>query len=111
MRIPMLTAVAVLTLAGTAYAGPPAGSVVSDEDLNRPVSVQVSILDESGATVQTLACDWATGGPGDDDRPCLRFQSDPQVAFAAIEEAGGVRAEQRTVVGGDATGDMAITYS
>ena len=110
MRIPILTAVAALSIAGTAAAQTP----VSDEALNRPVSVDVSILDAAGATVDTLSCEWSTGGPGDDDRVCLRFQSDPQVAFSAIEDAGGVRAEQHTVVGGgDATaaGDMAITYS
>ena len=108
MRIPVLGAAALLTLAGTAHAASPPVPV-SDEALNRPVGVEVSILDAAGTTVGTLACDWATGGPADDDRPCLRFQSDPQIAFAAIEEAGGVRAEQHTVAGGIA--DMRIAYS
>jgi hypothetical protein len=110
MRIPILTAVAALSLAGTAAAQTP----VSEEALNRPVSVAVSILDAAGTTVDTLSCEWSTGGPGDDDRVCLRFQSDPQEAFATIEEAGGVRAEQHTVFGageGDTNGDMAISYS
>src|SRR5690242_1487723 len=103
MRIPILTAVAALSLAGTAAAQTP----VSDEALNRPVSVDVSILDAAGATVDTLSCEWSTGGPGDDDRVCLHFQSDPQEAFATIEEAGGVSAEQHTVFGageGDTNG-------
>ncbi|MDA0163225.1 hypothetical protein OM076_23325 [Solirubrobacter ginsenosidimutans] len=110
MRIPILTAVAALSLAGTAAAQTP----VSEEAVNRPVSVGVSILDAAGTTVDTLSCEWSTGGPGDDDRSCLRFQSDPQVAFGAIEDAGGVRAEQHTVFGageGDTNGDMAISYS
>ena len=110
MRIPILTAVAALSLAGTAAAQTP----VSDEALNRPVSVDVSILDAAGTTVDTLSCEWSTGGPGEDDHRCLKFQSDPQIAFGAIEAAGGVRAEQHTVVGGsdaDVAGDMAITYS
>jgi hypothetical protein len=112
MRIPILTAIAALSISGTAFAQT-AGSTepVSDEALNRPVSVDVSILDAAGSTVDTLGCEWSTGGPGEDDNRCLKFQSDPQVAFGAIEAAGGVRAEQHTVVGGDAAGDMAITYS
>jgi hypothetical protein len=114
MRIPVLTATAIATLglAGTAFAQT-AGTIepVPEEALNSPVSVDVSILNEQGVTVGTLSCDWSTGGPGDDDRRCLRFQSDPQIAFGAIEEAGGVRAEKRTVAGGVATADMAITYS
>ncbi len=109
MRTPILTAIATLSLAGTALAAtPPAPTPVSDEVLNRPVSIDVSIHDAGGTTVDSLACDWATGGPGDDDRPCLRFQSDPQVAFAAIEDGGGVRAEQRTVTD---VSDMRIAYS
>jgi hypothetical protein len=116
MRIPILTATAIVTLslAGTAF-GQTSGSAepVSEEALNRPVSVDVSILDAAGTSVDTLSCEWSTGGPGDDDRTCLHFQSDPQEAFATIEAAGGVRAEQHTVVGGTDgnAGDMAITYS
>jgi hypothetical protein len=106
MRIPILTAIVLATLASSAHAATPAP--VSDEALDRPVSVEVTILDAAGQAVDSLACDWATGGPADDDRPCLRFQSDPQVAFAAIESAGGVRAEQRTVTDG---ADMRIAYS
>jgi hypothetical protein len=113
MRIPILTAIAALSLAGTAMAQT-GGSAepVSQEAVDRPVSVDVTILDAGGATVDTLSCEWSTGGPGDEDGKCLKFQSDPQVAFGAIEEAGGVRAEQRTRIGKDASeGDMAITYS
>ena len=111
MRIKIFTAIAVATLSvtGTAVAQTPVP--VPQEALDRPVAVDVSILDAQGTTVDTLSCEWSVGGPADDDRPCLRFQSDPLVAFGAIEEAGGMRAQQRTVVGGDATGDMAITYS
>jgi hypothetical protein len=109
MRIPILTAVATLGLAVPAAAQVAA----SDDAVNRPVAVDVSILDAGGATVDTLSCEWSTGGPGEDDNACLKFQSDPQVAFGAIEAAGGVRAEQHTVVGGTDghDGDMAITYS
>ena len=107
IKIFTATALATLSAAGTALAQTP----VPQEALDRPVAVDVSILDAGGTTVDKLSCEWSVGGPGDDDRPCLRFQSDPQVAFAAIEDTGGVRAEQRTVVGGDATGDRAITYS
>jgi hypothetical protein len=111
----MLTAVAALSISGTAFAqGGGSVAPVPQEAIDRPVAVDVSILDAGGATVDTLSCEWSTGGPGDDDGTCLKFQSDPQVAFGAIESAGGVRAEQRTVVGGDdadARGDMAITYS
>jgi hypothetical protein len=109
MRIKIFTATALATLgvAGPALAQTP----VPQEALDRPVAVDVSILDAHGTTVGTLSCEWSVGGPGDDDRPCLRFQSDPQEAFGAIEAAGGVRAQQRTVVGGDAAGEMAISYS
>jgi hypothetical protein len=107
MRIPILTAIALLSISGTALAagGP---QPVSEEALNRPVSVDVAILDGGGATVKTLACDWATGGPGEDDSACLKFQSDPQVAFGAIEAAGGVRADQHTTTD---VSDMRIAYS
>jgi hypothetical protein len=87
---------------------------VPQDAVDRPVAVDVSILDAGGAAVDTLSCEWSIGGPGEDDATCLKFQSDPQVAFAAIESAGGVRAEQHTVVGGDdpdVAGDMAISYS
>ena len=115
MRIPILTAVAALSISGPAVAQT-AGSAepVPQDAIDRPVAVDVSILDAGGAAVDTLSCEWSTGGPGEDDNRCLKFQSDPQVAFGAIEAAGGVRAEQHTVVGGsdaDVAGDMAITYS
>ena len=115
MRIPILTAVAALSISGTAFAQG-GGSVepVPQEAIDRPVAVDVSILDAGGATVDTLSCEWSTGGPAEDDARCLKFQSDPQVAFGAIEDAGGVRAEQHTVFGageGDTNGDMAISYS
>ncbi|WP_028062832.1 hypothetical protein [Solirubrobacter soli] len=116
-KILSATVVATLGLAGTAFAQAGGGGSVEpvpQEAIDRPVAVDVSILDAGGATVDTLSCEWSTGGPGDDDARCLKFQSDPQVAFEAIEAAGGVRAEQHTVVGGDdadVRGNMAITYS
>ena len=109
MRIKIFTATALATLGVTGSALAQTPQPVPQEALDRPVAVDVSILDAGGATVGTLSCEWSVGGPGDDDRPCLKFQSDPQVAFGAIEAAGGVRAQQRTVVGGDAVGDMAIS--
>jgi hypothetical protein len=107
MRITLLSTIALLSLTGTAAAAP---TPVSEEDLNRPVSVEVSILDAAGATVDTLSCDWATGGPQAADVPCLRFQGDPQTAFAAIEAAGGVRATQTTTTTGPDT-VAHITYA
>ena len=106
MRIPILTAIVLATLATSASAQP---RPVPQEDVDRPVSVNVTILDDAGQAVGNVACDWAVGGPGDDDRPCLRFQSDPQFAFDAIEEAGGVRAEQHTVA--QDVSDMHTSYS
>jgi hypothetical protein len=111
MRIKIFTATALATLSAAGTAAAQAPQPVPQEALDRPVAVDVSILDAQGATVGTLSCAWSVGGPGDDDRPCLKFQSDPQEAFGAIESAGGVRAEQRTVVGGDAAGDVTIAYS
>jgi hypothetical protein len=104
MRITLLTAIALATLTASAHAqGPPAGSLVTDFP---PVSTEITISDGAGTAVKSLACEWTE--PQDDDRQCLRFQSDPQVAFAAIEEAGGVRADQHTVTEG---ADMTIAYS
>jgi hypothetical protein len=105
MRIPILTAVATLAIVPAAFAQAGGGGSVepvSDEALNRPVAVNVTFSDATGNAVGSpLSCEWSTGGPADDDRPCLRFQSDPQVAFEAIEEAGGVRADKVTTVDGE----------
>jgi hypothetical protein len=108
-KILSATVVATLGLAGTAFAQG-GGSVepVPQEAIDRPVAVDVSILDAGGATVDTLSCEWSTGGPGEDDNRCLKFQSDPQVAFGSIEEAGGVRADQHTTTD---VSDMRIAYS
>ena len=96
MRILLLTAVTLATLATSAHAqGGGAVMPVTDFPL---VKVEIGILDAAGTNVKSLACEWTE--PQEDDRPCLRFQSDPQVAFAAIEEAGGVRAEQHTTSDG-----------
>jgi hypothetical protein len=96
MRIPLLTAVVLATLATSAHAQG-GGSVepVTDFPL---VKVDIDILDTAGATVKSLACEWTE--PQADDRPCLRFQSDPQFAFEAIEEAGGVRLQKHTTSDG-----------
>ena len=106
MRITLLTAIALATLTASASAAGPspmAGSVVTDFP---PVSTEIVISDAAGTATETLACEWTE--PQEDDRQCLRFQSDPQVAFAKIEESGGVRADQHTVTEG---ADMTIAYS
>ena len=100
MRIPTLSAIALATLLATggvanAQAGG-AGSIAPVTDFPL-VSVDIAILDAAGTTVKSLSCEWTE--PQADDRQCLRFQSDPQVAFAKIEESGGVRADQRPVGG------------
>jgi hypothetical protein len=122
MRNTLLVAIAVATLAaGTAQAqvvggsGPSAGGdgpyaggsggveIVTDFP---PVKTDIVVADAGGTATETLSCEWTE--PQDDDRQCLRFQSDPQVAFAKIEESGGVRADQHTVTEG---ADMTIAYS
>ena len=65
---------------------------------SRSSSVDINILDAAGTSLKTLSCEWTE--PQEDDRQCLRFQSDPQVAFEAIEEAGGVRIEKHTTSDG-----------
>jgi len=105
MRITLLAAIelATLTTATASAQTPMAGSIVADFP---PVSTEITITDATGAATETLACEWTE--PLEDDRQCLRFQSDPQVAFAKIEESGGVRADQHTVTEG---ADMTIAYS
>jgi hypothetical protein len=102
MRIPLLTAIGLATLAGTAHAQT-AGSLVTDFPL---VKTEIVISDAAGTAVKTLECEWRE--PDDDDRPCIRFQGDPQTAFAAIEAAGGVRADQVTTL---EDGQMTIARS
>ena len=104
MRITLLTAIALATLTGTAQAQM-AGSVTPVADFP-PVKTDIVISDANGTATETLSCEWTE--PQDDDRQCLRFQSDPQIAFAKIEESGGVRADQHTVTEG---ADMTIAYS
>jgi hypothetical protein len=115
MRIPLLAAIAVATLAaGTAQAqvvggdGPYAGGDGGVEIVTNfpPVKTDIVISGAGGAATETLSCEWTE--PQEDDRQCLRFQSDPQVAFAKIEESRGVRADQHTVTEG---ADMTIAYS
>ena len=72
----------------------------------QPVKTEIAIADAAGTAVKTLSCEWTE--PQEDDRQCLRFQGDPQTAFAAIEEAGGVRADQHTTV---RRPTMTIAYS
>jgi hypothetical protein len=78
MRIPTLSAIALATLLATggvanAQAGG-AGSVspVTEFPL---VKVDINILDAGGTSLKTLSCEWTE--PQEDDRQCLRFQSDP----------------------------------
>jgi hypothetical protein len=115
MRTPTLSAIALAALlatAGTAQAQTATGGggalearPVTAEDL-RPVKTEIVIGDAAGTAVKTLSCEWTE--PQEDDMPCIRFQGDPQTAFAAIEEHGGVRADQHTITEG---ADMAIAYS
>ena len=104
MRITLLTAIALATLTGTAQAHM-AGSVTPVTHFP-PVTTDIVISDANGTATETLSCQWTE--PQEDDRQCLRFQSDPQIAFAKIEESGGVRADQHTVTEG---ADMTIAYS
>ena len=131
MRITLLSAIALATLAvGSAHAqsgggevvggsysgggdvvgggggsagGGPAAVPVTDFPL---VKTDITISDAAGKVTESLSCEWTE--PQDDDRQCLRFQSDGQVAFAKIEESGGVRADQHTT---SDDLDMNITYS
>lgn len=113
MRTPLISAIALATLAlgaGPASAqvsGGSAGEIraVTPADL-KPVKTEIVIGDAAGTPVKTLSCEWTE--PQEDDMPCIRFQGDPQTAFGAIEEAGGVRADQHTVTDG---ADMTIAYS
>src|SRR5690349_25152275 len=109
MRTTLLSTIALATLAitGTAEAKPkpvPSGGsapvAVSPADM-QPVAVEITISDAAGTAVKTLSCEWTE--PQDDDMQCIRFSSDPQVAFAAIEEAGGVRADKTLTTRGETT--------
>lgn len=109
MRITLLSAIGLATLALSATAdaqtkpAPSGGSgpvAVSPADL-QPVAVEIKISDAAGTALKTLSCEWTE--PQDDDRQCIRFSSDPQVAFEAIEEAGGVRADKTLTTRGDTT--------
>ncbi|MBE2317268.1 hypothetical protein DVA67_014900 [Solirubrobacter sp. CPCC 204708] len=103
MRIPTLSAIALAALLATGGvaeaqvagggAGAPSVSPVTDFPL---VKVDAKVFDAAGTTVKTLACEWTE--PEDDDMPCIKFQGDPQTAFATIEEAGGVSAEKTTTL-------------
>jgi hypothetical protein len=79
--------------------------IVGPEDM-KPVATDITISDAAGTATKTLSCEWTE--PQEDDMPCIRFQGDPQTAFAAIEEAGGVRADQVTKTDGS---EMEIAYS
>ena len=115
MRTTLLSTIALTTLLAGATAanaqptpsGGGAGTIVAvgPEDM-KPVKTDITISDAGGTGVKTLSCEWTE--PQEDDMPCIRFQGDPQTAFAAIEEAGGVRADQHTVTEG---ADMEIAYS
>ncbi len=96
MRIPLLTAIAFAVLATSTHAQG-GGTVMPVTDFPL-VKTEIVISDAAGTAVKTLNCEWRE--PEEDDRPCIRFQGDPQTAFAAIEDAGGVRAEQHTTSDG-----------
>ena len=103
MRIPLLTAIAVATLAGTAHAQTAGTAPVTEFPL---VKTEIVVSDAAGRTTESLSCEWTE--PQEDDRECLRFQGDPQTAFAKIEDSGGVRADQTTTTRGES---VAIAYS
>ncbi len=105
MRIHTITALALSTFAVAGVANAQAGGVTPVTEFP-DVKTQITISDAGGGALKTLACEWTE--PQADDRPCLRFQGDPQHAFAAIEEAGGDRAAQRTVTQG---GTMRVRWS
>jgi len=103
MRITLLTAIALATLTGTAHAQTAGSGIVTEFP---PVAVEIAISDAAGNVTETLSCEWTE--PQEDDRQCLRFQGDPQTAFAKIEESGGVRADQTTSTRGETVN---IAYS
>lgn len=111
MRTTLLSTIALATLAiaaPTATAQVVSGGgaeLVSPEDM-KPVKTEIVIGDAAGTALKTLSCEWTE--PQEDDMPCIRFQGDPQTAFAAIEEAGGVRADQHTTT---ERSEMDIAYS
>jgi hypothetical protein len=105
MRITLLTAIALATLTATASAQTAGPAPVPVTDFP-PVAVEIAISDAAGNVTENLSCEWTE--PQDDDRQCLRFQGDPQTAFAKIEESGGVRADQTTTTRGET---VAIAYS
>lgn len=110
MRIPLITAIALAALTTSAQAAdkPAAGSAPATTVVTEfpDVKTTITISDASGTAVKTLACEWTE--PQEDDRPCIRFQGDPQNAFEAIEEAGGDRADQLTTTQG---GEMRVSYA
>jgi len=113
MRTTLLSTIALATLALAAtpaaaqVSGGGSGGVelVGPEDM-KPVKTEIVIGDAAGTALKTLSCEWTE--PQEDDKPCIRFQGDPQTAFAAIEEHGGVRADQVTTTEGS---NMEIAYS
>lgn len=100
MRTLLLPAIALATLVaggGVANAqvsgGGGGGSATIVPVTDFPlVKFEATVSDAAGTTVKTLACEWRE--PEEDDMACIKFQGDPQTAFATIEEAGGVRADK-----------------
>lgn len=103
LRLALAAGAAVLAFAVPAGAAEHhVGEIASGDD---PVSYDISVLDASGATVKTLACDWR-GAPGDDDRPCLAWAGDLRPTLDAIAAAGGTQSVSRVLApahGVDAT--------
>jgi hypothetical protein len=92
MRKLLLSTIVLAVLAPSAQAQVLTGGSAEPVTDFPLVKFEATISDASGATVKTLACEWRE--PDADDMPCIRFQGDPQTAFAAIEAAGGVRADK-----------------
>ncbi|HET6509356.1 MAG TPA: hypothetical protein VFG42_21340 [Baekduia sp.] len=88
LRLALAAGAATLAFAGTASADDQVVNATTDVG-NDPVSYSISVLDASGATVSTLACDWV-GAPGDDDHACLAWAGDLGPTIDAIQAAGGV---------------------
>lgn len=94
LRLLLTAGAAALACAVPAGAADHVVGAVAPND--EPVSYAISVLDASGATVSTLACDWI-GFPGDDDRPCLSWAGDLGPTIDAIEAAGGVQSVSRVL--------------
>lgn len=102
MRKTLLSTIALATLVAAAPASAQAPSGGSDATVVTDfphVAVEIVVSDAAGTPTKTFNCDWTE--PTDEDMKCIRFSSDPQDIFAAIEENGGVRADKTMVTRGE----------